>query len=219
MCRLCQQSTLLLMKKNRMTFAQAMAFLWHFTPFPVDGEHTLKQVRRFLSVARYRRARWLRKQDRRFERALEAPATQGRAGATIASTNAILRTWGITMPSGAEWEAQLRAVPLVCQCAYQQHVAWEDCPTRRPDYAAMARLVEEAIGKLGKDLAYLKKHLALYEASDHLVIKNEEELARLRQALVKANWLLDSPEWLREIIAAAEPQQAPATQGRERNDS
>ena len=44
-------------------------FLWHFTPFPVgDGAYVRKQVRRFLSVKRSRRLRWMRKQDHRMDR-------------------------------------------------------------------------------------------------------------------------------------------------------
>lgn len=44
-------------------------FLWHFTPFPVgDGEHVMAAVKRFLSVRRANRGRWLRKQDNRIGR-------------------------------------------------------------------------------------------------------------------------------------------------------
>ena len=72
MCMICQRAVLKLRKKTGWSRVTAMGFLWSNTAFPVgDGASVLAEVERFLRVKPKNRRRWLRKENRRFDRSME----------------------------------------------------------------------------------------------------------------------------------------------------
>jgi len=78
MCVTCSRAALLLAKRTGWPRDVVMGFLWNHTAFPVaSGDYVMGQVRRFLSVKRAYRRRWLKKQDNRITRELALVSREG----------------------------------------------------------------------------------------------------------------------------------------------